>query len=565
MKKMLLLALAAAIINCGCATLYMSKKQTVTVSSTTKDGKIYVNDELQGKGSASFKTPKDGMKQVVIQTPGYKDNYFVLTNNNRQPGFWVCIGADAVFGLLIYSYPAMLMDFATMKGHAYNSDTRFQVNGKLATKTTADKYIEMDKLGLDLKDKDKDVNIYSVAITKSNSSQKIEKLMDEAEAKQKAREEKMNKRMKKKDLEKLKEEEDQRQYDDTKFSYNLYKTLKSTGFVDTVNRVFQDENNTILLEGKITKLNLYRVYYGNNVWSYYYKAKVGITWYIDNQYGECLDSVKLKNVSGDFVLNNYWYTYSSASRTTTTHSQSGEGHEQKQIEKMIGDAVNNSYLELFNSSTFKKYLPAGSISASTDPLLRLNRPQSTVNDKSDAAQASVIIKRDDKGHGSGFAITQDGYILTNYHVIAAKDDGNAPKLTVVTSSGEEITPKIVRINKSRDIALLKVEKKFDKAFALNKEKQFKNLQDVYTIGAPKSIELGQTVTTGIISSERNSNNNELIQLSMSVNFGNSGGPVFDNAGTLHGVIVKKMVGESTEGIAFAIPSYKIGDYINVTY
>ena len=89
--------------------------------------------------------------------------------------------------------------------------------------------------------------------------------------------------------------------------------------------------------------------------------------------------------------------------------------------------------------------------------------------------------------------------------------------------------------------------------------------DVYTVGAPKSIELGQTFTSGLISNERNANNNQLLQLSMPVNFGNSGGPLFDQSGLLHGVIVAKLVGESTEGISFAIPAYKIGEYLNISY
>ena len=88
---------------------------------------------------------------------------------------------------------------------------------------------------------------------------------------------------------------------------------------------------------------------------------------------------------------------------------------------------------------------------------------------------------------------------------------------------------------------------------------------MYTIGAPKSIELGQTVTTGIISNERNANNNELLQLSMPVNGGNSGGPLFNKTGVLDGVIVAKLVGESTEGISFAIPAYKIGAYLKISY
>lgn len=558
MRKLFVLGLVALLLNSACAILFLPAKQKVTISSSTKDGKIYVNNDLEGTGTATFKTKKVGAKQVVIQTPGYKDNYLVLSPTRRQPGFYVCVAGDALFIPVFYGIYAMVFDFKMPKGHAYDKSTKFNVTGKIITKTDADKFIHISKISADLK-KDDDVKEYDVVV-KKGSSKKLDKLMEEAETKKKQKEDKEKERkLSKKDKEKLKEQEEDMKYDDTKFSYNIYKTLKNSGFVDTVNKVFQDENNTLVLEGKITRINFYRIIGGNKtnfLWNQYYRSKVYITWYLKNRYGETLDSINAKDMSGEFVLYNWG--------TISTHS---DNNQQKQVEKMIGDAIDNSYLNLYNSSVFKKYIKAYNPldAAIADEQLKLKKPSAVVTSKSDASVASVIIKRDDKGHGSGFAITQDGYILTNYHVIASKDPHKATKITVLTSSGEELEAKIVRFNKNRDVALLKVDKSFDKAFALSSEKQFKNLLDVYTIGAPKSIELGQTVTSGIISNERNSNNNELLQLSMPINFGNSGGPIFDNSGVLHGVVVSKLVGESTEGISFAIPAYKIDSYLNVSY
>ena len=122
---------------------------------------------------------------------------------------------------------------------------------------------------------------------------------------------------------------------------------------------------------------------------------------------------------------------------------------------------------------------------------------------------------------------------------------------------------VVRVNKFRDLALLKVTKTFEKAFVVSSTKTFKNMQDAYTIGAPKSLELGQSISAGVISNERKANNNNLLQLGMSVNSGNSGGPLFDATGILHGVIVSKLVGENTEGVSFAIPSYLIEEYLKI--
>jgi S1-C subfamily serine protease len=52
---------------------------------------------------------------------------------------------------------------------------------------------------------------------------------------------------------------------------------------------------------------------------------------------------------------------------------------------------------------------------------------------------------------------------------------------------------------------------------------------------------------------------------MSVNSGNSGGPIFDSKGNLHGVVVSKLVGKNTEGVSFAVPSYLLTEYLNIEF
>lgn len=559
MKKLISIALLAAILNSGCAMLFLGKYQKITVNSSNDNSKIYVDDELEGTGSTHFKTKKDGVKQVVLQTKGYKNNYEVLVPNKRQPGYWVCYSFDILaLAAVGAGYYGMILDPFQPKTRAYAKSTSFDLTGKIPTKTKDYKYIYISNIGVDFT-KDKGKNESTVYPIVRDMKKDIMTQMDEAEKKKQKKDDKEAKKAGKKDKEYLKDAEAATKYDDTKFSYDLYKTLKYSGFVDTVNRIFQDENNTLVLEGTITRINEYNIAPSKNDFRYWFrvyrKAKVSMTWYFKNHYGEILDSFNTKDISGDFVT----YNHLKAAK------HESDDHELNQEERMIGDAIDNSYLNLYNNKSFKKYLKSEPIAPISDNPIHITQPTDVVTDKSDAAAASVIIKREDQGHGSGFAISQDGYILTNYHVIASKNPNKTEKIKVLTSTGEELTPTIVRFNKAKDIALLKVEKSFDKAFVLSTEKQFKSLQDVYTIGAPKSIELGQTVTTGMISNERNANNNELLQLSMAVNFGNSGGPLFDNTGKLHGVIVSKLVGESTEGISFAIPAYKIGDYLKISY
>ncbi|HEX7413759.1 MAG TPA: trypsin-like peptidase domain-containing protein [Bacteroidia bacterium] len=529
----------------SCVTLFYPSKQNVTFNTGNKDATVYLDKEKIGKGTLiTEKIKKWGAHQIVVKAPGYKDTYAAILQTHRAPGYWVCLFFDVVPGIVFMGYGLML-DPITPKGMSYDDQVALKSIDKIVNRDPADKYIDISNIRLDIKDKDKDLNYYYIFHKKGDLMKDIE----DAEKKydDKAAKEELKKAKKKEKKEKLEEESDSKdiKYDDTKFSYNVYQTLKKTGYVDTVNKVFTDNNNTLILEGSIKKVAQYRIYGKRAYLGHYYKSKVTLRWYIKNTYNEILDSVDTKEFSGDFVYDDKDNFY----------------------EKMYGDAVDISYLKLQRDGKLAKYMKQETNFKISDQLLSIPvlNASSAIADKGDAAEASVIIKRQDKGHGSGFAISQNGYIITNYHVVAGKQAGKPSSIKVVTSTGEELDATVVRYNKFRDLALIKVNKNFDKAFKVSNVKAFKNMMDVYAIGAPKSIELGQSVSSGVISNERKSNNNNLLQLGMSVNSGNSGGPVFDSQGNLHGVVVSKMFGANTEGISFAIPGYMIQDYLNINY
>ena len=167
------------------------------------------------------------------------------------------------------------------------------------------------------------------------------------------------------------------------------------------------------------------------------------------------------------------------------------------------------------------------------------------------------------GHGSGFAISNDGYLLTNYHVVAGELAGDSTEIWIVQPGGGKLKADLVRFNVYRDIALLKVDSAFSKAFLLNDVKTHKAFQEVYTIGAPMFAELLKSYQKGTISNDRSAFGVDIIQVSMAINGGNSGGPLFDSTGKLHGVTVSKLIGFSTEGIGFAIPAHKLSEYLNI--
>ena len=235
-------------------------------------------------------------------------------------------------------------------------------------------------------------------------------------------------------------------------------------------------------------------------------------------------------------------------------------------EKIISDLMQNSLNSLLADPTTTTFLKTSKMDneISLQPLM-INKPSGFITSLGEASDATVIVKTS-LGHGSGFIISNDGYIITNYHVIAGTSITKQENLTVITSEGELLNAKIVRFDTDHDVALLKVEKNFTHCFSLPLFQNYTMADDVSAIGAPRSIELGQSLSKGILSSERKTNNNYLLQLNMSINGGNSGGPVFKNNGKdLIGVIDSKIVGTDVEGIAFCIPAYKILDYLKLQF
>jgi len=541
--KGLVIGITTTLLFSSCAAILLPSKQKITVVTDNKESEVYINKEQIGKGTTIVHiVKKEGPQQVVTQTPGYKDEYSILYPTHVAKAY----APLRLLSYVCFVYPGLLESVlmsANDKKYSYESVNNFSSRNKLILRENK-KYVNVDAISVDIKNLNKEI-VYHTVIWEKDINKAIQESEKEVKKEQLKEELKQAKAEKKKGKKKqLNNAEDNKmKYDDTKFSENLYKTLKKSGFIDTVNKVFQDDYNTINVEGTIKKISIFNITKGLR--GGYQTSKLTILWKVKNTYGEIIDSISRDDFSGDFL-----YSYSKS---------------EEQMEKMFADAVDVSFNKLLSDDKFKKYLEVQTYKNPTDPLIKIQEPKTLVKEVADAPDAAVIIKRKDKGHGSGFAISQDGYILTNFHVISDKYVNKFAEIKVIMSNGDEVPVKVVRVNKAKDLALLKVEKTFDKAFKLDKNKTFKKLQEVYTVGAPKSIELGQSVTIGILSNERNANNNTVLQLSMAINPGNSGGPLFDKQGILHGVIQSKLVGYATEGVGFAIPAYLISDYLNIGY
>ncbi|MDA3882364.1 MAG: trypsin-like peptidase domain-containing protein [Bacteroidales bacterium] len=526
MKK-IIPAIVTIFIFSGCASILLPRHQPITINTKNKDAEVYIDNEKAGEGSQVHKRiRKQGTSQIVVKAPEYKNSYYCLVANKRPAAYWPLhiMSAITIYGLFekyannCFKYPDV---------------TTCSPKTKIPHRTDDFKYVNLNAIKLDIDDVNK--QIYSIKIPYKDFASNKLKEYEQTEKNNIIKEES---KKKKKNVVLLNPEEEIKtiKFDDTQFSKDIKDALIKSGFTDTINEIFFDNNNTLHIEALIKEIAMYRIV--TRSLTDFYKIKLGIKWYMKNNYGEIIDSLEHDSYSGDFIEFN--------------------------IENMTRDAIEKSYLSLFEKETFKKELKY---------ISELNAPEKNtridvswkhyIKDVSEANLATVIIKKE-KGHGSGFAISPDGYIITNYHVIASNHEDKQDSLTVILHNGEEYPAKIVTYNKYRDLALLKIDKTFDKTFALPSKKTYKNMEDVYAIGAPKSIQLGQSVSTGIISSERNVNKNSFIQLNMSLNSGNSGGPLINKEAKLHGVIVSKLFGFGVEGISFAIPAYKIKEYLNIT-
>ncbi len=162
------------------------------------------------------------------------------------------------------------------------------------------------------------------------------------------------------------------------------------------------------------------------------------------------------------------------------------------------------------------------------------------------------------GVGSGFILTQDGYVVTNHHVIEG-----AKKITVVLHDETEVEAKLVGSDSLSDLAVLKIEHEGLRPLEIGNSDELVVGELAVAIGSPAGIEFYGTVTDGIISAiKRNVEITDsygrvqktmaLIQTNATINRGNSGGPLINSKGQVIGINTLKLASEY-EGIGFSIP------------
>ncbi len=329
---------------------------------------------------------------------------------------------------------------------------------------------------------------------------------------------------------------------------NLMHGLTSTGIIDTS---FSNGNVSKYSSFLTATLKLYRFYFyevTTDCSQMSMQMDADVLYEFNDKFGNEIYKVRKGSKAGVYSLDALnWLSLNSEER-------------EKIISRTMEEAIANSLYDLLADSSIQAILnyTEPMDASKMEPLqLKFN---STVSDMKTALKATVTVKTDDS-FGSGCVVSNDGYILTSYHVISGKEGSD---IQILSNTGDTIIGKVVRTSRLADLALIKVNHHFTFTYSMKNNSKIEVTDEVYAIGTPASMELSQTVSKGIVSSFRqNVDSLTMIQTDVPVNPGNSGGPLIKLPDIFVGVVNSKIFGNKIEGLSFCTPVSDIIKYLKL--
>ncbi|MGE0637477.1 MAG: S1C family serine protease [Bacteroidia bacterium] len=333
-------------------------------------------------------------------------------------------------------------------------------------------------------------------------------------------------------------------FEDPKFPKAINKTMMDWGF-DMVgtNAVFEEKGNAPDLVLACEILNAGKETRGSG-----FQASVLLNWSVYN--------VNQKKVV--YNLNTGGFSDSKRSHTF--------------VDELIL-AINDGLVALMSDSKFQELaLSASETTSSGKTVEATNLPKITAASYSSYGEmikgvvGSVVTVKTNFGHGSGFVISKSGFVLTNDHVISG-----ASSIEIIFDNGFSMEGTMVKTDEDRDVAMLKIAGNGFKPLAINTSSDGTSVgTEVIAVGTPADLKLGQTVTKGIVSGKReleedNGTKNNYIQTDVSINSGNSGGPLINSKGEVVGIIAAKVKGTGVEGLGFAVPIGEALEKLNIKF
>ncbi|MBS0332715.1 MAG: trypsin-like peptidase domain-containing protein [Proteobacteria bacterium] len=271
--------------------------------------------------------------------------------------------------------------------------------------------------------------------------------------------------------------------------------------------------------------------------------KLGVL--IDDIQGRfCVDCPNLFNHDGipaTVMMHANWEIYSTLDRKVVfkTTTQGGADYKPKLSESFLPavyEGFRENVRQLLMNPDFRKLVTSapGSIAAAAAPSAISTQPGLTLVAAGAAptvpqASASVATVFANDGSGSGFLVSDDGYMLTNHHVVGA-----AKYVKLKWSDGKESLGEVIRSDPRRDVALIKADAGGRAPLRLRLSKA-QISETVFAVGSPFGEQYQSTLSKGIVSALRTIDGLDLIQSDVSVNHGNSGGPLLDESGRVIGM------------------------------
>lgn len=245
--------------------------------------------------------------------------------------------------------------------------------------------------------------------------------------------------------------------------------------------------------------------------------------------------------------------------TLPNTSSQGKTHDESDYSDKVNKDYSGMKLESNpkDAKTNNSYTSAKASEKVSDSVVGILCYSDDVPDQADTTTAS--------SQGSGIIFSQDGYVITNAHVIG--NSKTAYAIRVVTSDGKVYKAGVVGYDSRTDIAVLKMDDaKGLTPATFGDSSQLEVGQDIIVVGNPGGLDYQNTTTKGVISAlDRKLSTSSLtkyIQTDAAINPGNSGGPLVNYYGQVVGITTSKIVSETYEGMGFAIPSQTVKSIVD---